>query len=248
MAKLNLTKDTSVITKEELLSKLPEKKNTITDEVVEMINKANNDPAFSPGEFIEKMIDYKDVMLGTGGSIKSYINALKFCAFLESEDSAVEAYKKARADDDYVKSKRDAAPGTSDYNALSYVASRYRKENKMVRQILAQSDMPLYLIFQKQRYKAVQRLADEMDNAPLAKDRIAAAEKLLTHVKPPENQQIELSIGMDTETKSVQQSLNEQLMVLASNQKKLLDQGVDIKDVQRLGIQAEIIEAEVTDG
>ena len=56
----------------------------------------------------------------------------------------------------------------------------------MVKEILTQCDMPLHLIFGGSRFKAVAVLAHEMENADYAKDRINAADKLLTHVKPPE--------------------------------------------------------------
>lgn len=249
MGRLNLIKNEKTdITKEELISKLPEKKGTITDEIVAMVNQANNDPAFSPGEFIRTMVDYKDIMLNNRGNMEDYINAIKFCAYLESEDNATEAYRKARANDEFVSSKVGCDTESAEYRALTHVASRYR-QSKLVRAILSQTDMPLYLVFQKSRYQAVQVLHDEMLNAPYSKDRISAAEKLLTHVKAPENVQIELGIGMDSESKSIQQSLNDQLMVVAARQKQLLEQGVSIADVQKLGVRSEIVEdAEIVDG
>ena len=249
MGRLNLIKNEKTdITKEELISRLPEKKGTITDEIVAMVNQANSDPAFSPGEFIRTMVDYKDIMLNNRGNMEDYINAIKFCAYLESEDNATEAYRKARANDEFVSSKVGCDTESAEYRALTHVASRYR-QSKLVRAILSQTDMPLYLVFQKSRYQAVQVLHDEMLNAPYSKDRISAAEKLLTHVKAPENVQIELGIGMDSESKSIQQSLNDQLMVVAARQKQLLEQGVSIADVQKLGVRSEIVEdAEIVDG
>ena len=60
--------------------------------------------------------------------------------------------------------------------------------------------------------------------------------------------QIELGIGMDSESKSIQQSLNDQLMVVAARQKKLLEQGLSISDVQKLGVKSEVVEeAELLD-
>lgn len=242
MGRLNLIKkEKTEITKEELVAKLPEKKGTITDEIVELVNQANNDPAFSPGEFIRTMVDYKDIMLNNRGNMEDYINAIKFCAYLESEDNATEAYRKARANDEFVSSKVGCHTESADYRALTHVASRYR-QSKLVRAILSQTDMPLYLVFQKSRYQAVQVLHDEMLSAPYSKDRISAAEKLLTHVKAPENVQIELGIGMDNESKSIQQSLNDQLMVVAARQKQLLEQGVSIADVQKLGVKSEVVQ------
>ena len=106
--------------------------------------------------------------------------------------------------------------------------------------------MPLHLMFQGARYRAVAVLAREMTDAEYSKDRIAAADKLLTHVKPPENQKIELDIGITSEAKSMHEMLNMQLSALALNQKRMLDAGYDLIDVQKLGISlAEPVEEAV---
>ena len=106
--------------------------------------------------------------------------------------------------------------------------------------------MPLYLMFQAERYKAVTVLAREMQTAALSKDRIAAAKELLAAVKPPENVQIELGIGPNREARDLQLELNAQLAKLAANQKALLEAGVDLRDVQRTGIRLnDVQDAEV---
>lgn len=240
-----IKKEKTTFTKEELQSKLPEKKNTITDRVVNLINEANNDPMFNGDEFMKTMIDYKSVMEATSGSIPEYINALRFCAYLEAEGNITDAYKKARANDKFVQDRCEAVSGSADYSALTAAASRYRK-NPMVRQILTQSDMPLYLMFQGSRYKAVAVLADEMENSAFAKDRINAADKLLTHVKPPENIQVELDVGV--KESSALEDLNMQLAEIAIKQKRSLEMGVGtLEDFGSLKPREEILDAEVTE-
>jgi hypothetical protein len=140
-----------------------------------------------------------------------------------------------------------APTDSNEYKELTSRASTHHK-SPLVRKILTQSDMPLHLMFQGARYRAVAVLAREMTDAEYSKDRIAAADKLLTHVKPPENQKIELDIGMTSEAKSVTASLMDQLAVMAVQQRKLLEAGADIRSVQKLGIQAEILDVEVNDG
>ena len=232
-------------TAEKLKELFPAKKNTITDDTVRMLNEANMDPAFNGDEFMENLLTYGNVMLEGNYSMKNYINALKFCAYLESEDNVTEAYRKARATDQFVIDRRTVGTESNEYKELTNAASRFRR-TPMVQQILTQSDMPLHLMFQSSRYEAVAVLAKEMTDAAYSKDRISAADKLLTHVKPPENMQVELSVGMNAEAKDMQTQLNEQLAVLASNQRKMLDQGYVMKDVQKLG-DAVIIDAEVVD-
>lgn len=245
MGKLGIVKPKAVAyTREDLQEKFPAKKLTINQDTVDLINASVNDPEFSSGEFMDALVTYQNVMIEGSYSMKEYVNALRFVAFLESEDGLTEAYKKARCHDQFVIDRINEEKDSQRYRELTYQASRYRK-TPLVRQLLTQTDMPLYLMFQAERYKAVAVLANEMHDAAYSKDRIAAADKLLSHVKPPENMQIEMAIGPSKEAASMQDKLNEQLMKIAANQKRLLDAGMDINEVQKLSLTADVIDAEV---
>jgi len=237
------------VTADELKQRFPQKKNTITEETVALVNTVISNPEFDGSQFLNHLVDYQYCMVDGGYSMAEYINAMKFCAYLESTGGNVtEAYKKARASDPFVAARLTAATDSNAYNELSSQASRYRR-SKLVKQILTQSDMPLYLMFQAERYKAVAVLAREMQSAPFSKDRITAAKELLAAVKPPENIQIELGVGPTKEARDLQMELNTQLTKLAINQQALLDAGMDIRDVQKTGINLNIIEdAEIENG
>ena len=87
MARLGIVKkQVPEITLEELKERFPAKKNTITEETVKLINDAMNDPQFSGEEFINTMLDYQNVLATSSASFKEYVNAIKFCAYLESTD------------------------------------------------------------------------------------------------------------------------------------------------------------------
>lgn len=221
-----VSQEKTIFTKEDLIEKIPSKKKTITDEVVQLINDSNNDPEFSGNEFMDTLIDYQSAMLESSASIKEYVNAIRFCAFLESETDSggtiTEAYMKARPKDLVVIEGTGADKDSKEWKKLRSTASRYRK-NKLVQRILTQSDMPLYLMFQGARYKAVAVLAREMEHSKHARDRIQAADKLLTHVKPPDNVQVELDIGASGS--SALEDLNAQLAEIATKQKVHLTNG-----------------------
>jgi hypothetical protein len=197
MAGLGIVKkEKTEVTKEELVKRFPSKKGTITEEVVDLINQANNDPEFNGDEFLDNMSTYQNVMLKNSGSLAEYMNALKFCAYLESDvTNYTEAYKRARANDQFVMERANLPKDSTGYRELTNAASRYRK-TPMVRDILTQAEMPLYLMFQGARYSAVGKLVEEMEDAQFSKDRISAAKAILEHVKPPENMKIELDIGV----------------------------------------------------
>ena len=247
---LRMIQNRKTVTADDLKRLFPKKKNSIIDKAVELINATINDPEFNGQDLVNTMATYENVMHKNSADMEEYINAVKFCAYLESNgDSVIDAYKRTFIHRDFVKSRMDAPYDSPEYKALNVAASRYRK-NQLVIDILTMADVPLYLLFQGQRYTAVKVLADEMVNAPLAKDRIAAADKLLTHVKPPETSTMALNIGISAESLDIQTSLNDQLAKLAVQQQALLTQGHDIRDVQKLGInlrEKEIIDAEVDD-
>lgn len=242
-----VSKPKTDMTVEDLKKRFPAKKNTINEDTVALINEASNDPSFNGDEFVNTLMDYQNVMSTCSGSMKEYINAVKFCAYLEAEEfNITEAYKRARANDQFVIDRLDAEVGSGPYRELTSAASRYNR-SPMVRQILTQSDMPLYLMFQGARYKAVSILANEMVSATYSKDRINAADKLLSHVKPPENVQIELDIGVK-ENSAVQQ-LNDQLAELAVRQKTHLEAGsTDLGKLGSMKVKSDdILDAEVDD-
>lgn len=244
MGGLRIVRRSEQLTVDDLKQKFPTKKNTITEETVALLNQTMENPDFDSSTFLNQLVDYQSCMIDSSASFAEYINAMKFCAYLEAGHTMVEAYKRARAGDEFVQSRWDAPSGSNGYNEISFQASRYRKSN-IVKKILTQSDMPLYLLFQAERWKAVALLAKEMNEAPYAKDRINAADKLLMHVKAPENIQVELGIGLSKGAQDMQTQLMEQLAQLSQAQHARLMQGETIDKVQRVGIKTEFVEADI---
>ena len=234
-----------MVTIEELQKALPSRKNTITDEIVEIINKSQDDPEFQGESLLQTAITYENVMMNNKAGIKEYIDAIRFCAYLISlEDNYTEAYKKTFSYRDFVKNRLDVPPDSSKYKELTNAASRYRR-SKLVVDLLTFSQVPLDILFSGYRYKAIGVLANEMETAAYSRDRIAAAKELLLAVKGPENKKIELEIGV--KESSAVANLNEQLSILASKQKMLLESGArDLTDFGSMTVnQEEIVDAEL---
>ena len=73
-----------------------------------------------------------------------------------------------------------------------------------------------------------------------------AAKTIIEMTTMPEDMNINLKVGMDEESKSIQESLFEQLKRTADIQMAKLQSGASIADIQRLGVKAEkIIDVEV---
>jgi hypothetical protein len=226
----------NLITLEDLKKAVPNKKGIITQEAVDLINQAQQEPEFQGESLVQSMITYSNVLTGTKYSITEYIQALKFCAFMVScDDNYTEAYRRTFSDRDFVKERMDAPTTSQKYTELTSAASRYRR-SKIVVDILTLAAVPFELMFTGMRYKAVGVLFNEMQTADYAKDRINAAKELLAATKGPDNLNMNLAIGPSQTAVDMQEKLYEQLATLAANQKRLLESGYDIKEVQRTGI------------
>lgn len=241
MSKFGIKKADDVVTVDMLKMYFPNKSATITQELADTINEAQNAPDMAIEGFMDNLVEYRGVMDKCQASMKEYIRAVKFCAFLEFTDyNITEAYKLSRINDKFVKDRWDAPTDSPKYRELTSAASRYYNKTNLVKQILLQADMPWNILFQGAKYTAMSVLMKEVTEAAYSRDRIAAAKEILAAVKRPENQKVELEIGFNDTVKSFQEQFDEKMAKMAEMQLKRLQSGETIKDVQKL----DVIEAE----
>lgn len=238
---------TDQLTLEDVQRALPSKKGTITQEVVDIMNKAHSEPEFQGETLLQTAVTYEGVMQKNQVGIKDYLRAIRFCAYLMTmEDNYTEAYKKAFFDREFVQKRLGVDTGSMQYRELTSAASRYRR-SKLVVDILTLSQAPLDLMFTGARYRALGVLTNVMETARMDRDKINAAKELLAATKGPENVKMELEVGPSAAAKDMQLELNTQLARLATNQKALLEAGMDIREVQKTGINLNFTEAELVD-
>lgn len=241
MSKFGIKKNEDEVTVDTLKMYFPTKSHTITQELADTINEAQNAPDMAIEGFMENLVEFRSVMEKCQASMKEYIRAVKFCAFLEFTDyNITEAYKLSRINDKFVKDRWDAPTDSPKYRELTSAASRYYNKTNLVKQILLQADMPWHILFQGAKYTAMSVLMKEVTEAAYSRDRIAAAKEILAAVKRPENQKVELEIGFNDTVKSFQEQFDEKMGKMAEMQLKRLQSGETIKDVQKL----DILEAE----
>lgn len=215
--------DKALITIDDLKNSFPKKKAAITQEAVDIINNSLSDPEFQGESLLKTASIYQNVLQGARASVPEYLNAIRFCAYISTEDANyTEAYKRVFCEREFVKERISAPTDSQKYVELTSAASRYRR-SKLVVDILTASQVPLDLIFSGYRYKAIGVLADLMQTARYDRDKINAAKELLVATKGAENVKIELGIGVQ-ESSAVQQ-LNDQLAEVAYKQKRLLEGG-----------------------
>lgn len=224
---------------DQLKGAFPKKKNVITQEAVDIINESLTDPEFQGESLLKTASIYQEVLAGARASVPEFLNAIRFCAYISTEDANyTEAYKRVFCERDFVKERLSAPTDSQKYVELTSAASRYRR-SKLVVDILTASQVPLDLIFSGYRYKAIGVLADIMQTARYDRDKINAAKELLVATKGADNVKIELDVGVQ-ESSAVQQ-LNEQLAEVAHKQKLLLEGGAS--SLEEFG-SLKVVEAE----
>ena len=223
---------------------MPLRKGAITQEAVDIINASQNDPEFQGESLVQTAGIYESVLKGARASVPEYLNAIRFCAYMSTNDSNyTEAYKKVFSNRDFVQQRMNLPTNDPRYGELTSAASRYRR-TKLVTDILTVSQVPLDLIFTGHRYKAIGVLAEVMESGKYDRDRINAAKELLAATKGPENMKIELDVGV-SESSAVQQ-LNDQLAEIAGRSLKHLQAGsTNLKELGAMKVTSDdILEGE----
>ena len=235
-----------LLTVEDVQNALPSRKNAITQELVDVLNEVKDEAEFQGEPLLNTAVVYEKLMINNKASVREFIDAIRFCAYLVTmDDNYTEAYKKTFYYRDFVKERMNADTKSIKYAELTIAASRYRRNNKLVSDLLVYSQAPLEIMFLGWRYKAVGVLADTMMNAKLDRDKINAAKELLVATKGPETKRIELDIGV--KENSAIASLNEQLSVMAGKQVMLLESGArELSDFGSLKPkQEDVVDAEI---
>ena len=230
------------VTKADLQNAIPDRKNAITDELVDLINQIQTEPEFQGETMVQTMITYQNALKGARVSMRAYVNAIRFCAYLVSmDDNYTEAYKRTFYDTDFVKVRANVSTSDPRYAELTSAASRYRR-SKLVVDILTLSQVPLDMLFAGYRYKAMAVLAETMVTAKLDRDRIQAARSVLEMTK---SDVIKVDLDVGVKESSAVASLKTQLAEMAAQQVALLNSGT--ASLKELGGLKPIEDAEVVD-
>ena len=243
-----ISKPATVITKEEIQKALPSRKNTITDELVALLNASQTEPEFQGESLLQTATTYEQLMVKNKASLRQYLDAIRFCAYMISlNDNATEAYKKTFYYRDFVKERLNEPSDSSKYVELVSAANRYKVTSNLVKDIMTYSQLPIKLMFRGYGYEAMGVLHQIMHYGKLDRDRVAAAKEILNMVKDDETLKIELDIGVKENSAIVQ--LNEQLAHFAHQSLIHLQHGTT--DLDKLGgmkTRDDAIDVEIDNG
>ena len=207
----------SVLTVEQFQAALPDKvKKSVNVELINQINKTLSEPELYE-TYRDNLLSYTKVMADGKFKISNYIEAVKYVSHKLMGCSNIEAYTKTFPD----KYQNFLAQGVVAKDIASYVTA-YNK-SKLVNLIFEQTLIPSYVLNQDLYQKALNVQAELMVTANSEKVRCDAANSLLTHLKMPETQKVELEIGVKEDSSIA--ALRATTLELARQQRLMVESG-----------------------
>lgn len=208
----------STLSIEQFKQALPDKvKRSINQELIDQINNTLADPEMFEA-YRDNLLSYTRVMADGRFKVSSYVDAVRYVSHKLMGCTNIEAYTKTFPD----KYQRFIQQGVASKDIASYVTA-YNK-SKLVNLIFEQTLIPSYVLNQDLYQKALNVQAELMLDTDISpKVRSDAANSLLTHLKMPETQKVELEIGVK-EDSSIQ-ALRNTTLELARQQRMMMEAG-----------------------
>lgn len=223
-----------LVTVEELRNALPPAvKRNFNDEHLQHIQATLNDPEMYD-HYRDNFISYAKVMEEGKFKISNYIDAVKYVSHKLMGKTNKDAFCAVFPD----KINSWKAQGITEKDQASYMTAYHK--SKLVSKILEQSLIPSWVLNQDLYQKALNVQAELMVHANSEKVRSDAANSILTHLKPPETQKIQLDVGVKED--NMLTALKQQTLELIAAQKAALMAGATtISDIanSRLTIEGE---------
>ena len=213
-----------MLTRELVEKALPSNlKNAITPELIARLNSVTMDQVVAE-QVRDNFISYTGVLKDGKFRTEDYLSAVTFVSYRLMNHTNKEAYCKTFPER-YTELMRK---GASEKDISAYV-SAYAK-GKLVNLILEQSLVPSWVLNQDAYQKAINVQVEIMtDVNVLARDRVAAANSVLTHLtKPKEAGPL---VNIDMRENSGMNELKATLTSLAQEQSRLIQHGVTAKEV-----------------
>lgn len=215
---------------------LPDKvKKSVNQELIDQVNLTLANPD-EYENYRDNLLSYTRVMADGRFKVQEYVNAVKYVSHKLMGASNIEAYTKTFPD----KYTRFVANGVQAKDIASYVTA-YNK-SKLVNLIFEQSIVPSWVINQDLYQRALNVQAELMVSAKSEKVRTDAANSLLTQLKMPEKQKVELEIGIKEDSSIA--ALRAATMELARSQRLAMESGA--MSAQEAA-HSRIVRAEVVD-
>jgi hypothetical protein len=165
----------------------------------------------------DNLLSYTKVMADGRFKIDSYVDAVKYVSHKLMGATNIESYIKTFP----VKYQNFVNQGVASKDIASYVTA-YNK-GKLVNLIFEQTLIPSYVLNQDLYQKALNVQAELMVSSHSDKVRCDAANSLLTHLKMPETQKVELEIGIKEDSSIA--ALRATTLELSRQQRLMMEAG-----------------------
>ena len=213
-----------MISQEQIELALGSKRNWASQELVTTLNTLESDGA----DLVrENWLTHANVLREGTYSLDQYTTAIKYVSLKQMGHTNQQAYSIALAE----RYQELVAKGYDEQRISSHVAAYHK--GALVQKLLAQSTVPLYMLYQDEAHKAIKTLVQIMTEPNASfKTRAEAADKLLTHVKRPEAAKIELEVSQKASDGMTE--LTVLMRDLAQKQLAAINAGGNVKDVANL--------------
>lgn len=228
------------MTLEELTLVMPKKKaKLMNQELVDMINEAETRGDWE-GEYEKDVVSYSSILTQGRYKVTDYLKAVEFVSFYINGNEQADSYMKTFPE----KVKRRVMEGKSQY-ATGAPAMYFKGD--LVQKILAQAQLPVRLVHHHKQHAAMDKLYSlMMDVKSSQRIQMESANALLTQLKEPEAQKVELEIGLKKDEGAA--ALEAKLLEVATLQQEAFINGGDLKQLQKLTFsdpdEEEIIDVE----
>lgn len=207
----------TALTVEQFKQVLPDKvKRSVNQELIDQINTTLADPDMYEA-YRDNLLSYTSVMADGRFKMSNYIEAVKYVSHKLMGATNIDAYIKTFPD----KYNRFVQNRVTPKDIASYVTA-YNK-SKLVNLIFEQTLIPSYVLNQDLYQKALNVQADLMISSKSDKVRCDAANSLLTHLKMPETQKVELAIGVSEDSSIA--ALRASTLALSRQQRLMVESG-----------------------
>lgn len=202
-----------MISQEQVELALGSKRSFASQELVTTLNALETDGA----DLVrENWLTHANILREGTYSMDQYLAAIKYVSLKQMGHTNQQAYSIALSE----RYQELVAKGYDDQRISSHVAAYHK--GLLIQKLLAQSTIPLYMLYQDEAHQAITVLVDVMTSEKSSqKTRAEAAGTLLTHVKRPEAAKIELDIthkqgdGMSELTEMMRELARKQLVAIA---------------------------------
>lgn len=214
-----------MVTTEQVELALGSKRNWASQELVTTLNTLETDGA----DLVrENWLTHANILREGTYSMDQYLTAIKYVSLKQMGHTNQQAYSIALSD----RYQELVAKGYDDQRISSHVAAYHK--GALVQKLLAQSTIPLYMLYQDEAHKAIKTLVkvmeDEEGSSP--RTRAEAADKLLNHIKRPEAAKVELEVTQKQGDGMME--LHAMMRDLAQKQLAAISAGGNVKTVANL--------------